>query len=609
MRFVTSDAEDIIDIAKGGCNNMQELTIRSESIQRIYGFYREKELIVNRRYQRKLVWSIEEKQDFIDSILKEYPVPLILFAEDNTKEEPGFEIIDGMQRLNAIVSFIENEFSVNDCFFDLEAMAESKLLKDTHKIEQKKPILDRKKCVDKIASYVLPISTYRSSSAETIDDVFRRINSNGRHLSRQEIRQAGTVSSFAELVRKLSSEIRGDVTLSDRLYLNDMNQISITSRDLNYGINVDTLFWVQNGIIRRDQVRESKDEEIVADILAAMLLDDIPRSSSKTLDEYYGIGNDNKKYLEVDIKIKTYGYKRLHDDFFKVFDEIKSLVALSKESFNELISSSQSFDKVPRYFQIIFLAFYKAMIKENLKVVSQYNLIKILDGITSNVKLSKGGGNWSATEREKSIDAIFGIIRGCFTANTEDPANVKWSTEFETILRQSEIEQVSFDFKLTFYNLQTKTFNESILDKCIKTLTAMANRGKGCKGYVIIGVADNKLDADKLLKINSKYKAIKYINHYITGLEFDIDNSKLSKDRFFQTIVQKIKQQDIDYKYKSYITNNIRFLKYGNKDVLILEIEGLTEPAMYKDKYYERQGANVEEIQMKNIRALFDRFN
>ena len=59
---------------------MQELTIRSESIQRIYGFYIEKKLIVNRRYQGKLVWSIEEKQDFIDSIIKEYPVPLILFA-------------------------------------------------------------------------------------------------------------------------------------------------------------------------------------------------------------------------------------------------------------------------------------------------------------------------------------------------------------------------------------------------------------------------------------------------------------------------------------------------------------------------------------------------
>lgn len=49
---------------------MQELTIRSESIQRMYGFYKENKLIVNRRYQRKLVWSIDEKASFIDSLLK-----------------------------------------------------------------------------------------------------------------------------------------------------------------------------------------------------------------------------------------------------------------------------------------------------------------------------------------------------------------------------------------------------------------------------------------------------------------------------------------------------------------------------------------------------------
>ena len=55
---------------------MQELTIRSESVQRMYGFYRENKLIVNRRYQRKLVWGIDEKAAFIDSVLKEYPVPL-----------------------------------------------------------------------------------------------------------------------------------------------------------------------------------------------------------------------------------------------------------------------------------------------------------------------------------------------------------------------------------------------------------------------------------------------------------------------------------------------------------------------------------------------------
>ena len=44
---------------------MQDLTVISESVQRIYNYYLEEKLIVNRRYQRKLVWTIEEKEAFI----------------------------------------------------------------------------------------------------------------------------------------------------------------------------------------------------------------------------------------------------------------------------------------------------------------------------------------------------------------------------------------------------------------------------------------------------------------------------------------------------------------------------------------------------------------
>lgn len=97
---------------------MQELTVRSESIQRIYNYYLENTLIVNRKYQRKLVWSIEEKASFIDSIIKSYPVPLILLAESNDDSGRIFEIIDGMQRINAVTAFVENEFAVNGAYFN-----------------------------------------------------------------------------------------------------------------------------------------------------------------------------------------------------------------------------------------------------------------------------------------------------------------------------------------------------------------------------------------------------------------------------------------------------------------------------------------------------------
>ena len=80
------------------------------SVQEAYRRYRNGQLIVNRRYQRKLVWTTREKQMLIDSILHEYPIPLILFAETQTSQGSSYEILDGMQRLNAIFGFIENEF-------------------------------------------------------------------------------------------------------------------------------------------------------------------------------------------------------------------------------------------------------------------------------------------------------------------------------------------------------------------------------------------------------------------------------------------------------------------------------------------------------------------
>ncbi len=586
---------------------MQELTVRSESIQRIYNYYLENTLIVNRRYQRKLVWSIEEKASFIDSIIKSYPVPLILLAESNDDSGRIFEIIDGMQRINAVTAFVENEFAVNGAYFNLETMAETKLQKDSGQLVQKEPMLDRKICAE-FVSYVFPMSTYKGASESEIDEVFRRINANGKHLSRQEIRQAGALSNFADIVRQISSEIRGDTSLSNRVELNNMKKISITSKDLPYGINVDDVFWVASAIIRREQVRESKDEEIVADIIAAMLLDEMPASSSNILDEFYSLKAATKRSMELEKKIRIQSVDNVKSNFFRVFDEIKELLEIAGKTFNNLISKDKTFDKVPRYYQIVFLALYKLLVEENKKVNSQYDLLQIMDGITANIQLSKGGGNWSATERENSINAIVGMIGKCFVDNLDDPAIVKWSTEFETILKQSQIEQGCFDFKIGFCDLRTGEFNEKAFLKGIKTLTAMANKGTGSVGYVIAGVADKKEDAECIEKKYRKYEAIVRENYYITGLNYDIDALKLSADRYFQKLIQILEKAPIEEKYKSYIGNNIKFLRYGDKDILVMKVMGLDSPAIYDNEYYQRMGANVDKIEVKDMSELFSRF-
>ncbi|BCJ98093.1 GmrSD restriction endonuclease domain-containing protein [Anaerocolumna chitinilytica] len=586
---------------------MQDLTVRSESIQRIYSFYINDKLLVNRRYQRKLVWTIDEKAAFIDSILKEYPVPLFLLAEDTKEQGSIFEIIDGMQRLDAITSFIEGQFSVEGKYFDLDSMAESKLLLDNGGLIQKTPKLERNICSNIFASYVLPLSIYKKESEEQIDEIFRRINSNGKHLSRQEIRQAGSVSKFAELVRLISSEIRGDVSLENRLLLNDMKKISITNKDLEYGINVDNVFWVTNSIIRREKVRESKDEEIVADILAYVLLDEKPLSSSNALDDFYGFNSENKKSKELDEKIKIRGIDKIKSEFFTVYDIIKSVVNFSNQKLQQLMFKEKSSDQIPRYFQIVFLALYQLAVFQNKKVSSIARLAEVFQGIGNHISLGQGGGNWSAKERETNIEGVVGILNKCFIKNLEDPAMLKWSTELETILRQSTTEQTCFDFKIGFTSLSKREFVDKTFDKVVKTLTAMANKGKGSVGYVIIGVADKNIDAEELEKITGE-KSIQCGNFKITGINHDMEFLNITDDKYYQYIIQKLDKQPISPKYKSSIGNLVRFMSYGNKKVIIFKINALDEPAFYDNKYYERKGANIAEIEMTRVVELTKRF-
>lgn len=120
----------------------QELIVRGEQVERVFINFKDNKYVVNRQYHRKLIWTIEEKQSFIDSIMQGFPIPIILLAEPVGRQDGTLEVIDGMQRMNAITSFIGNEFSVYGKYFDLNTFATTKDLFDRGVIEQKEPILE-----------------------------------------------------------------------------------------------------------------------------------------------------------------------------------------------------------------------------------------------------------------------------------------------------------------------------------------------------------------------------------------------------------------------------------------------------------------------------------
>lgn len=251
------------------------ITPRGMSVQEAYRLFREGSLLVNRRYQRKLVWTVAEKARLMGSILKGYPIPLFLLAvppQPDSSEK--YEIIDGMQRFNAIFSFIENVFPFEEKYFDVLEFTFAKQLADEgvfQSVNKNTLRLSRKECAD-LLDYQLAVTIYPVIKEDDITEVFGRINSSGKHLSPQEKRQAGMTTPFTDMVRKIATELRGDAS-PEVLLLSQMPEISIDSKNSNQGYKIkaeDTL-WCKQGVMTISQLRDSEDEQMIADIAASIL--------------------------------------------------------------------------------------------------------------------------------------------------------------------------------------------------------------------------------------------------------------------------------------------------------------------------------------------------
>lgn len=573
------------------------------SVQMAYENYLKEKYIVNRRYQRKLVWTLEEKAAFIDSLSKWYSVPLFLFA---SKEEQGtvqYEIIDGMQRLNAIMSFIENEYPIEingkEGFFDLNTLASTKSLYDQGIIEQQTPILDRQVCIN-ITNYPLPYSIINADT-KSIEAIFRRINSFGKQLSNQEIRQAGAVGTFPDLVRIISSKIRNDIS-PDLLVLNKMKDISLSNKKLKYGIPMENTFWVRQKIVTIQNMRVSRDEELVAWLLGYMVLGNQVEPSSKALNALYQYDEDSNSALAVSMEteISRLGENTIVGWFEAVHTEMLNILYLSNKTFRNLVYNDDYSEGLVRTYQVVFLALFELLIKDKM-IVSNYNeLLKSLDSIALHHLKGISDSSWKATTRYQKIQAVKGILLPFFKKKVgSDVAKENWIFELDNIIRLSRIEGTQYDFKMGFHNLSTGAFDEELVQKIVEILTAEVNKGPNTKGYVIVGITEGEKSFEMFRKHYGTSKGEKFegTDFFITGIQDEIKKYYGgSGDKMQNEILKTIRKAPVESSVINEIMTNFRMVKYRDNDILVFELSSHKDPVLYDDTLYVRNGNQTKPI-------------
>lgn len=585
------------------------LIVRGEAVQALYAQYRAGNLVVNRRYQRKLVWSVEEKQSFIDSLMQQLPVPLILVAERKGEEGARLEIIDGLQRLDAVFSFVNNAFPVGDGYFDLETLAETKEEFDARRLKQKSRKLPRDVCT-RFAGYNLPLSVYRADSDAEVDEVFRRINSGGRHLSRLDLRQAGSTSNFADLVRDVAASVRGDFSVSDIIDLRSMPEISISSQKDSPGVFVEDIPWVKQRVLVREQVRESRDEEVVADLLLSMLIEPMPAYDSRVLDDFYGLAGDaDGRHTRVEAVIQRDTPDAIKARFSHVFETFLRIFDGNGKQFATLLFDTPR-QRVPRYFEAVFLGLDKLLSEEQLELVDVTGAQKALKGVgNGHIDIPSGGGTWTARSKRKNADVVAGILRRFMqpAAGVTNPALERNALEVENLLRAARVESALIEFKQGLSRLsQPPKLDEEIVTDILRTLSAMANYGPGATGYVVVGVADTEEDATRVEALGNG-SPTSVAGRFVTGLQLDLAQHK-SLDDFLLWFTTKVQASPLQHALAAQVLRELRAVSFMGHTVLLLRAKALDEPVPFGNAFYERLGSQTVVVEGGQVGRLFARF-
>lgn len=149
--------------------------------------------------QRNFVWTKKEASRFIDSILLGLPVPSVFFAKDN---ENRLIIVDGLQRITSIVNFIDGTFSGDGTPFKLTksesiyAAWRGKAYEDLSEAQQR--------AIRTYSLHAIIFEQKKPSDNSGMYQIFERINTGGRILKSQEIRNCIYHGSFNSMLRELN---------------------------------------------------------------------------------------------------------------------------------------------------------------------------------------------------------------------------------------------------------------------------------------------------------------------------------------------------------------------------------------------------------------------
>lgn len=264
----------------------------TKRITELYKWHKENRLELHPPFQRKPVWSRKNQSFLIDTILNGLPVPEVYIqVKTDTKGNTKYIVVDGQQRINSIVQFIEGEYILEEDESENFGGKGFTDLSDGHKTD--------------FWDYSIVTRELKTSSEEEVRAIFTRLNKYVIRLNPQELRNATYTGHFIHLMNKLSEDP----------------------------------FWADNRIVSPSDIKRMLDAEYISEIFVGLIAGF--QNKKLTLDNYYQLYDD--KFDDKESKERE--FLKILTLIQEIFGDLRPTIWRGKSDFYSLYLSLAELSK------------------------------------------------------------------------------------------------------------------------------------------------------------------------------------------------------------------------------------------------------------------------
>lgn len=296
-------------------NPIEYINVESRPVKWLVDGLKSQKISVDNSFQRRYVWVLKDKVALIETIILGYPIPEVYLWQTDTDPNTGdtlYSIVDGQQRLGAVIGFINDEFKLSKT--GLENKDGDYAGKYFSKLS---PELK-----SKIWKYPFSVRFISENlSKENIIKLFLRLNRTNATLNPQELRNAEFHGKFILLADEISKDS----------------------------------FWKDFSVFNQSDIRRMNDIQFISTLLIFLRLGIEEETTQASINRVYDLYNES--YPEADDD---------KDLFFKILDVLID-IASEKEFTSDIMKRKTHF-----YTLFVFSYYiYKMSDKIDLKSISK----------------------------------------------------------------------------------------------------------------------------------------------------------------------------------------------------------------------------------------------